>query len=481
MAQRPQPQLSLLLRAAACRWLALLKRPRPLLAILATLLLLAGLGSVLLPDVANTASHDDPGGPALEMAFWFACLYCAVASFRIMEALFRTGDARILAPLPIRPAPLFIYRLASSLAEGVLAWIGAAFFFSALLFVGAYALFLAAIWVWFAAIILSTAVGFAVQLYTGSASLRGEQSLSAFGPMGFAVAPGIALAISVTLVLVQKLVAEELLRSGFNAGARFGLGLALLVSVACLLAAQFWFRRDFHRIFARFLETDLFVPDSGYAYFKEGPSPAKGFERLLPQDLLLLVRKDRLQLRRRATLGYLLVWGAALGCLALLAARGADALQFGVLLALPLLSTALFANPWGALWRPELEPGIAASLPVPASRLTKAKKIVSLRESAGLAVPWFLSIAIGVGMDHRGWVWGLLSAFIAVAILLSANGILCRVAARDARLSLLAGLLLSASFAATITLVWHAAITLAIFLAALDLVLPRQASPEPQR
>src|SRR5690606_14578269 len=201
-------------------------------ALLGVLAFFLVVGLAIVPNPVLRGNDADPGGTVLEMAFWLVCLASAVVSFRVMEALYRTGDVHLLAPLPIRPWPLFVYRTNNLLFEAAFGTGCGAALFAPVIWRGDVALFLACLYVIAAGFLVTVAIGLGVQLYAGVANLRGDGGMGAGGPMAFSMAPGIALGIAVALILFQKLVAEEFLREGFNRGAQVGIGIALGASAA---------------------------------------------------------------------------------------------------------------------------------------------------------------------------------------------------------------------------------------------------------
>jgi len=432
--------------------------------IAASCLCLVGVGFLLVPFEVHRGNEADPGGVVLEMAFWFACLVAALQSFRIMETLYRTGDARALAPLPVRASSLFLYRLFSNAAESVGVVLGAALAFLPVLWRGDPGLYWACVWVFFAGGVLTLSIGFAVQLYAGVATVRGDNDFGNFGPASFAISPGVALGISVGIILLEKLVAEELLRGGMTKGAQFGLSVGAAVVGLSLVLAYRWFVRDFYRALAIFMEADSVVIDVGYEYFKGGAPQLRGWERLLSRDLIPLVRRDRLQYRRRFMLSRLLVWGAALGFMVLLLVKGDEAVSRGLSMAVPMLVISLFARPWGRLFELELEPGFAHTLPIDDNVQLRSKALVSLRETAELGVVFFFTLAIGIGLGFRGWDFGVGAAGLASLIPFSASTLLLVLARRRRVVAVLAGLVIVAGTAFLGSLTVFALLPLAIIL-----------------
>ena len=411
--------------AAVQRTRRLGRRANPWLVLAIAGVVLVGVGAALFPADLPRGDKNDPGGVALEMAFWLASLASAVTSFRVMEAFFRTGDARILAPLPIPTQTLFVYRLLGAAREAMAITAGAAALFMPVLWRGDLGLYSACMLVWGLGMLTTLSVGFGVQMYAGASNVKGEAAFDAHGPTGFVMAPGIALAASVVLILVEKLVAEELLKaSGVNKAARFGLGLCIGSSVVGLGLAYRWFTQHFHAMYADFLQADLFVLDVGYEYFKEGPAPPSGLDRRLPSRLIPLVRKDRLQYRRRYALSRLLSWGIAVALGGYLMAQGSGALPVALVVASPLIVLVVFANPWLRLTGNELERGLAAGLPVTRAERVQAKSWVAFQETIALTLPLAAAVTVGLGLGEGGWGYGVVAGLLSAALVLAAHPLL---------------------------------------------------------
>lgn len=388
------------------------------------------LGLAVVPTTVTRGTPEDPGGTVLEMAFWLTCLASAVTSFRVMEALYRTGDVHLLAPLPVRPSPLFAYRMLGRLFEAVLVALCGSALFVPVLWRGDAALFGACAWVWFTGLVSTAVLGMAVQLYAGVSNVRGSGDLGVSGQAAFTMAPGLALGISVAFILLQKLVAEEFLRGGLNRGAQVGISASLgAIAVSAVLAWR-WFTTAFYPALAAFLQGDLYVVDVGYEYFKEGPLVPRGWERIMPVELVPLVRRDQLQYRRRYTLARLLVWLVAVGLAVLLLVREGESLPRGLLLGLPMIVLVVFANPWGRLYASELERGMSATLPLAPGLHHRAKGLVAMRETATLAAVLALAIALGLAFGELGWKLAVIDAALALSVPLSASSLLLLAARR---------------------------------------------------
>lgn len=384
------------------------------------------LGAALLPAEARVVSGDDPGGTALEVAFWLTCLMSAVLSFRVMESFFRTGDARILAPLPLGLDALFAYRLLRGLAAvGLLVLVGV-LLMSSILWRGDWQVYLACVGVWSGGALTTLGVGFGVQMYAGQARITGESGFDAHGPTAGMMAPGMALAVSVFVILLEKLVAEEFLKSGFNGGARFGLLVSSGITVLSLVAAWRWFRSSFYQMYGRFFEADTFMMDTGYAYFQEGDAGKGWFLRFLGQDQASIwARKDWAQLERRDLLPRLLLALASLGLAAFLGSGGD--LGAGIVAA-PLGISLLLTNPWAKLWSKDLEPGIGRSLPTEHAQIDAARqRVARVRGTTSAAV---VSFAGALGAYVGAIPWGVAAALLGGALAVASQPLLSWAAPR---------------------------------------------------
>ncbi len=379
----------------------------------AALLLVSLLGQVLYGDWMGAKVA------VLEVSFWGTALASSLWSFQIMERLYRTGDARVLAPLPIAPRVLLRYRWWSTL-RALPPWLVVALFFFAPLFFGSeWPSGVAALGLWSVGLLLTLCVGYAVQVYTGVASVRGEERITAFGPMGFAVAPAIALAVTVVLLLVLKLAVEEVVRLGsIGSGARFGFAVVFGAMGLSLWLTWRYFDGDFYGALARFMEMDLLVIASDEGRFRGVPLRPTLAERLLPEAMRPLVARDRLQMERRFGLARILLWLVAAGLLIGLVARP-GALPTPLLLVLPALAVAIFVHPWLALRGSDLEPGVALVLPVTPGLGQRATAWSAVMASLVAARPLFGALGLGLAWGEKDWLGALVALSLSVLMVVT--------------------------------------------------------------
>jgi hypothetical protein len=163
------------------------------------------------------------------------------------------------------------------------------------------------------------------------------------------------------------------------------MGIPAVVAVASLVLARRWFTQHYPRLLSRFYESDLVQFDSGYKYHQSAGAGRQGaIERLLPQRLLPLYRKDSLQLARRHPLQralLLVLWGGTL------ALCWGGARQPLLAASLPLVYIAALAAPFARLYHHDLEPGMQRNLPISEADAHKARAVVTLREALTASVP----------------------------------------------------------------------------------------------
>jgi hypothetical protein len=404
-----------------------------------------------LPGVPSPA-----GGPYVNVGFWLAVLGSSVLSFRLMEALYRAQDTRILGTWPVALRDLFVDRLLACLGEALgLAALIALFFLPVwgitqdpralggglLAVVGA---------------LLSVPVGLAVQLYAGALNFlpaehgRRESPLSRLArtdvgggtAAAFAFSPGVGLLSALGWLLLLKLgCADEWFVRGGSRLFWISLGGGVGAGLVGLQVARSHFLRHYPTLLARFTESDLVQFESGYAYHRSATQGPQGwFERWVPARLLPLYRKDRLQLGRRYPMLRLLM-GALWITTGLLA--WSDALSPMWLAGLPTAYLALLAAPHARLQGEDLEPGYAARLPIRPSDAFAANLLATARESFLSAAP---SAAL-IGLMGGGWAaWGWAGAAL-LGPTLALPGLLFVARRLGARAGWLAGLALCAGLA----------------------------------
>ena len=369
------------------------------------------------------------GGPIVDAAFWIGVLGAAVLSFRVMENIYRTQDTRTLSTWPVPLGAQFTYRFLRSGAEVAVLFALSALFLTPLALQTGDPRALAGMGLVGGGLFLGLTVGFVVQLRAGVASFvrKGRTALdSGIGRMdagggtaaAFYMSPGAALvATLVGLLLLKLAVVDEFFARG--ATKLFWIGIAVPAAVSAV--SVFLARRDFIRhypvLLARFFEADLVQFDSGYDYHLSVTAGRRGvFERLVPASLLPLVRKDALQLGRRHPLHKLAV--GALWIAVAIAIWGDRAAPLTLAL-LPVCFVSVVSAPWARLYGHELEPGMAATLPILAGRAHAAKLLVGLRDAFVAGAPCAI-LLVALGPAPQSLVAGavaLLAAPLAALVL----------------------------------------------------------------
>jgi hypothetical protein len=373
------------------------------------------------------------GAAALEAAFWLAALASSVLNFRVMELLFRRKDIRAVEPYPVKLYALFVDRLVATLGEALAAALVLAPFFLPLVWHGGGLAAATSIALVALGLLTSSAIGLAVQLSAGStmgrkspgdAKKKGE-TRDIYGGSGqiFLYAPGVALAVSVIIILLAKLVLGEVLKAG-EATRAFGFGLGIL-GVTFGFSVLISFRKfvaAFPRMAARFHEADFVGYEvSAKHQTSEFGSPKLG-ENLLPTAARAVFRAYALQFGRR----YLLArWTYGLGWLAagIAVFRLSDAALPGWLIAtLPAIAAATLVNPWMRLSDRRIRPAYQNLLALPQNADLMAAVVFAVRECLLVTAPYALLVFLAQGVRYADWVGGLGLAALAIGACLAING-----------------------------------------------------------
>ncbi|GMV39694.1 MAG: hypothetical protein AMXMBFR64_14100 [Myxococcales bacterium] len=355
-------------------------------------LLLAGGG---LADAVLEAS--DQAGAARELGFWLAVALAMITSYTVLEALFRTDEARVLAPLPVEPRAWARYT-AVRVALLHLPLLAVALLVVAPLSLRAAPLGLAAAAV--VALTSAVAVPFALlaHLLAGAAMLSGDSDVKrrlagGLGPSEaawFFYSPALALAATLVATVVLDLAARASLQVGNPKPLLLAGAVALVAAAAAIRSALVSFAASYASILPRFWQAEIVPP------WREEhlPSHVRGLwaARLLEGSAREVFTKDVVQLSRRHRVDGVALVLFASAC-ALLHARGAG-WEWGALLVA--VGGALF-NPAFRLLGPELEPPSAGrSLPVAAGEIARARLLavavlqapaLGLAAAAGLLGP----------------------------------------------------------------------------------------------
>jgi hypothetical protein len=374
------------------------------------------------------------GAAALEAAFWLAALASSVLNFRVMELLFRRKDVRALEHFPIRLYALYIDRLLAALGEALAAALILAAFFVPMIWHGGELAAGASIALIAVGLLTGSAIGFAVQLSAGStlAETRAPdpdvpradtRNVSGGASQVFLYAPGIALAISVIIILLAKLVLGEVIKAGEPTRA-FGVGMGILgLGFAVALAVSFKnFVKAFPRMTARFHEAD-FIGYGVSASHQESDFGRPRFgESLLPASARSVYRSYALQFGRRYMLAR---WTYGLGWLAAAVALfrlSEAALPAWLVATLPAIAAATLVNPWVRLSSTRIRPSYQNLLALSKNADTRAAVVFGLREILLFAGPYALLAFLAHGIRYDDWPAAIALAALAVGGCVALNG-----------------------------------------------------------
>lgn len=380
------------------------------------------------------------GSAALEAAFWLAALASSVLNFRVMELLFRRKDIRAVEHLPIRLYALYVDRLLAALGEALAAALVLAPFFLPLVWHGGGLAAATSIALIGLGLVTSSAIGFAVQLSAG-ASMAGDvtrakkdaakksgkpsRSRDIYGGSGqiFVYSPGVALAVSVIIILFAKLAMGEVLKAG-EATRAFGVGLGILAVAfgVALVVSLRHFVRAFPRMTARFHEVDFVGYDISAQHQKSHFGSKQFGEALLPAGARAAFRAYALQFGRRYLLArwsYLFGWLA--GAVAIFRLSEA-AFPAWLVVTLPAIAAATLVNPWLRLSSPRIRPAYQNLLALPAGADTAAAIVFAVRELLLFAGPYAVIVVLARGVRHADWAGGAALAALAFGACLALNG-----------------------------------------------------------
>lgn len=387
-------------------------------------------------DVVTAMGLDESGElpagfGALEVAFWLAALASSVLNFRVMELLFRRKDIRSVEQYPVRLYALFVDRLLAALGEAVAATLVIAPFFVPLWWHGGAEAAGTSIALLALGLLTSSAIGFAVQLGAGS-TMAGDPPKSGkgetrdiYGGSGqiFLYSPGVALAVSVIIILLAKLALGEVLKAGeFTRAFGVGVGILLVGFVVAVGVSYRYCVASFPRMAARFREADFVGYEISAKHQESSFDRARFGERLLPAAARPVFRTYALQFGRRymlARYAYGLGWLA--GGLALFR-LGEAALPMWLRVTLPAIALATVANPWVRLSSPRIRPGYQKLLAVEPAAEWSATIGFALRECVIVAGPYALLVLLAHGTDTSHWINAAGFAALALGAALALNG-----------------------------------------------------------
>lgn len=374
------------------------------------------------------------GSAALEAAFWLAALASSVLNFRVMELLFRRKDVRALEHFPIRLYALYVDRLLAALGEAVGAALLLTPFFIPMIWHGGGLAAGASIALVAVGLLTSSAIGFAVQLGAGTGLAKTEaadptvaraatRNTSSGSAQVFLYAPGIALAVSVIIILMAKLALGEVIKAGEPTRA-LGVGLGILgIGFVLALAMSFrYFVRAFPRMSARFHEVDFIgYSVSASHQTSEFLEPRLG-ESLLPASARSVYRGYTIQFGRRYMLAR---WSYGLGWLAAgiaLFRLSEAALPIWLLVTLPTIAVATLVNPWVRLSSSRIRPNYQNLLALRVRNDTQAAIAFGLRELLLFAGPYALMALVAQGYRGGDWATAVGLAALSLGGCIALNG-----------------------------------------------------------
>ncbi len=336
---------------------------------------------IIAPDIAITPDH--PGGTYLEIAFWLTAIGSAFLSFIMMEVLFRSQETRNLASFPIPPLSMFVFQIGRVFKAILLTTVPIICFWLPHCTVFAGAAFSASeclrmtlcILIWPIGLSICAVVSSAILLYTGHHATDGEATPQS-AAMAFSAAPAIALATSLVLTLLLKLLAEALIKPGFFNAALTAFLITFIAFIAALLYSALMYHRHYYGILAGFSDTDLIVLNANYAFLDDTEARQlrnkHSISGLISHALCIQYK------RRHATTTLFIITFAILLCATLWAMP-----EYLHTIWLPGVALAPFlflSKPWLSLHGPDLDPaplGVFAASPGAIHRAT-SKAVITI-------------------------------------------------------------------------------------------------------
>lgn len=377
---------------------------------------------------ADVLADEDPAAAARALAFWLATGVAMLASYTVLEALFRSDEARVLAPLPVEPAAWARYTV------GRVATLHAALLVPPLLILAPLALdapeaALAGAVVVTSTLLVAVPVALLAHLLAGGAMLSGGTDLKkrlsgGLGPpegAWFFYSPAIALAIALTSAVGFDLAARLATDVANPKPLLAALAVALVAAFAATRAALRTFTAHYAAILPRFWEAEALPP------WHEEHLPrhvrSLGAARLLAGRAREIFTRDLVQLRRRHRVDgvALVLWGAA--C-ALVQARSDGAAPVGWAIALVAAGGVLF-DPTFRVVGGELDPPAAGrSLPLTDGELLRARLLLG----AVLQAPALVLAALAAALGPAGPLGAALALLVGGAISLGVGALSVRLA-----------------------------------------------------
>ena len=349
------------------------------------------------PDTAISAEH--PGGNALEIAFWSTSIGASFLSFMMMEVLFRSAETRNLASFPLPPLTMFGFQMGRVFKAILITTIPVICFWLP----QAFGTDLSASWMRLAACVLiwplglgiCAAISAAILLYTANNASNGTTAPQA--ALSFGAAPAIALAASLILTLLLKLLAEALLKPGFWGAAVTASLITAGAFAATFVYAAVMYHRHYYSILASFFDSDLIVINAGYDFLDSSDAEKIRETSSISQALC---RALCIQYRRRCSAQSLLVitFGILFAAVLWGVPEYLSSLWVSGIAVVPYL---LLAKPWLALRSPDLSAENLVAFPVETAVIRRTM----MRAAITVSLPQILVLCAAVflpGMIHLG-------------------------------------------------------------------------------
>ena len=379
-------------------------------------LILTAVLSFFCLDADLSITKDLPGGRFLEIAFWMTALGASVLSYLMMEIFFRSKEARLLAPLPVLPESLFIYQMRRVFKGiGISTLPVIAFWLPHIL--DNPAQILCCILLWPAGMAVCATISAAIILYAGNTTAQQKQNANHTSAMVFSTAPAISLGVSLILVLLLKLLAEALLKTGFAQAAVTAACITGTGFIIALCYAYYLYKTRYYDILASFSDNDLIVLNANYAFIDDTEAKkicaSNNVEKAICHAYLV-------QYHRRYSVNMLLI--AVFAILLVLISLGMPEYLSNMVLPLfAVVPVLCLSKPWLALQSNDFKTGLLEALPVSTTTLGHSQIHACIRIILGQAVWLTLAVVLSKWINGSiGWalIQGIITFLLCIGITL---------------------------------------------------------------
>ena len=317
---------------------------------------------------------ESPGGNFFEIAFWLTSIGSAFLSYVMLEVLFRSRETQILAPWPVKPESIFLYQMKRIFVGIFISTLPyAALWIPHLWNTPLIALY--AILLWPVGLSICAAVSAAVILYTGDVGTAEKNKKASFGAMAFSMAPAVSLAVSLMSTLLLKLLAEALLKPGFENAALTAICITSIVFLASILYAAGLFKRRYYAILASFMDNDMLQINAGYEFIDgkcaAGIRKCSSHKALVAEAFLTMYR------RRHPVAAVLVITFACIFTLVL--CNSPEHLSSPFVSFIPLVPWVIFSKPWSAFLNKDIDTGLLDFQPMNKKDISRASIRASLK------------------------------------------------------------------------------------------------------